>query len=454
MRYGDPMDELRICGGTVVTPGGGRRADLLIRDGRIVKVGRVPSGPAQESAHGLVVLPGAVDAHVHFSLPVAGTRSADDFRSGTLAAASGGVTTVIDFTLGAAEVSLPDAIERRLTQASDAVVDYALRAEMIGWSSERRQEMHEAQQLGVRSFKFYLSYAESGRRTPLGVMREAMSTIQQLGGVAMVHAEAQELTVPEGGPTPGARPPVAEAVAVAEVGELAADTGCRSYIAHVSSAAGLAALQAAQGRGAPVVGETCPHYLLLTEEDYRRDEGYLFSVVPPLRTTRDQDALWRGLRRNVFQAVATDHCPFTKNQKRLGWEYPATLPAGLPGVELLPSLLLSAGWAKGRLSLKQIAWCLAEGPARAFGLWPRKGAIAPGADADLLLWDPVGQRTVDEVALMSESDFSPYGGLDLVGRPVGVLSRGEWLYREGEMLGTPGRGRFVPWIEERAGVSA
>ncbi|MFO8033627.1 MAG: amidohydrolase family protein [Candidatus Bipolaricaulota bacterium] len=447
------MGDLRVYGGTVVTPRTARRADLLIRNGRIVKVGDVAGCGREQSARGLLVLPGAVDAHVHFSLPVAGTRSADDFERGTLAAAGGGVTTVVDFTLGAPDVSLAESIEQRIAQASGAAVDFALRAEMIGWTNDRREELRQAASLGVRSFKFYLSYAESGRRTPLGVLREAMQDIRALGGVAMVHAEAQELTVPEGGPTPRARPAVAEAVAVAAVGELARDTGCRAYVAHISSEAGLAGLQAAQARGAPVVGETCPQYLFLTEECYCREDGHLFSVVPPLRADRDLQALWRGLSHNAFQAVATDHCPFTRKQKSRGWSYPATLSSGLPGLELLPAILLSEGWARGPLSLRQVAWYMGEGPARAFGLWPVKGAIIPGADADLVLWDPKARRTVRAAELRSAAGFSPYEGMELAGRPVGVLSRGEWLLREGELLARPGRGRFVPWKGELSGAA-
>ncbi len=439
------MGELRIRGGTAVTPQGARRADILLRDGRIVKVGRVSGRKGELSARGLFILPGVVDAHVHMALPVGGTMSADDFRRGTLSAAVGGVTTVVDFTVGAADVSLPESIERRCVAAQSAAVDYALRAEMIGWTEDRPEELTQAAELGVRSFKFYLSYAESGRRTPLGVLREAMRGVRAVDGVAMVHAEAQELTEPEGGPTPQARPAVAEAVAVATVGELAIDTGCRSYIAHISSGAGLAALEVAQARGAPVVGETCPQYLFLTEEAYSRSDGHLFSVVPPLRGESDRRALWRGLSRNAFQAVATDHCPFTRQQKSAGWGYPATLPSGLPGVELLPALLLSEGWARGKLTLRQVAWYLGEGPARAFGLWPVKGALMAGADADLLLWDPKAHRTVRAAELKSAAGFSPYEGMELVGRPVGVLSRGEWLFCDGELLARPGHGRFVPW---------
>ena len=439
------MDGFAVVGGKVVTPRGVREAAVLVRGGRIAGVGRVPARCETVSAQGLLVLPGAIDAHVHLALPVAGTRSADDFASGTRAAAAGGVTTVLDFTVGEPGVPLPDQIERRLAQAREAVVDFALRAEMVGWTPDRGDELAAAAELGVRSFKFFLSYAASGRRTPLGILRGAMVAIRKLGGVAMVHAEAEELVDPHGGPFPRARPPLAEEVAIAEVGILARDTGCPTYIAHVSTAQGLVALQAARRAGAPLVGETCPHYLLLDEAVYARPDGHRFSVTPPLRTVADRDALWRAVARRRLQAVSTDHCPFTNAQKDAWRDEPAQLPSGLPGVETLLPLLYSEGVAQGRITLRDLAWYLGEGPARAFGLWPRKGGIRVGADADLVLVDPHGSSTIEAGKLHMATDFSPYQGFPVRGRIVGVLSRGEWLVRDGELLAQLGWGEFIPW---------
>lgn len=438
------MEELRIVGGRVVTKRGVREADLLIRDGLIARVGKVRAVGQAVLARGLVVLPGAIDAHVHLALPVAGTRSADDFQTGTLAAAAGGVTTIIDFTVGGPEVSLPEAVERRLLEAEAAAVDFSLHAEMVGWTPDRAGELREAAGLGVRSFKFYLAYGDSGRRTSLGVLRKALEGIRELGGVAMVHAEADELVDPALGPFPAGRPALAEAVAIAELGLLSSHTGCPTYIAHISSAQGLSAFLSARRWGAPLLGETCPHYLLLDDRVYARPDGHQFSVTPPLRAPADQQALWRALGQGALWAVATDHCPFTRAQKEAAGALPSQLPSGLPGVELLPTLLYSEGVEKGRITLPKLAWYLGEGPARAFGLWPRKGNIRPGADADLLLLDPAVHWTVHAADLHMATDFSPYEGLAVVGRPVGVLSRGEWLLREGELLAQPGRGTFIP----------
>jgi len=439
------MSELVIAGSRVVTPRGVRDADVLVREGKIARVGRVRRTGEVVSAQGLLVLPGAIDAHVHLALPVAGTRSADDFTSGTLAAAAGGVTTLIDFTVGAPEKSLPTAIEQRIAEAAPAAVDFSLHAEMIGWTPERKAELVQAAELGVRSFKFYMAYGDSGRRTSLSVLKEAMEAIQRLGGVAMVHAEAEELVDPGKGPTPEGRPAIAEEVAIAELGVLALRTGCTTYVAHISSAGGLAAFLSARGQGAPLLGETCPHYLLLDGRVYERPDGYQFSVTPPLRGPRDREALWWALTRRDLQAVATDHCPFTRAQKDAAGGDLARLPSGLPGVETLLPLLYSEGVRRGRIALADLAWYLAEGPARAFGLWPRKGAIRLGADADLVLLDPGARWEIHAEDLHMATDFSPYEGYPVRGRVVGVLSRGEWLVREGELLARSGRGEFIPW---------
>ncbi len=438
------MAELIIQGGTVVTPRGVGEADVLLREGKIVRVGSLRGRGPVVSARGLLVLPGAVDAHVHLELPVAGTRSADDFLSGTRAAAAGGVTTVVDFTVGKPGLPLVQAVEDRLEQARKAVVDFSLHVEMVGWTPDRGKEIGEVARLGMRSFKFYTAYASSGRRTDLRTLHRAMALIRRVGGVAMVHAESEELVDPAGGPYPWARPVVSEEVAIAEVGILARSTGCPTYIAHISSARGLEALGQARRQGAPVMGETCPHYLLLDDGVFRRPDGHLFTVTPPLRKKADQQALWRALAGRRLQAVATDHCPFTRAQKDPYRDEPAKIPSGLPGLETLLVLLYSEGVARFRIGLKELAWLVSEGPARAFGLYPRKGSLRPGADADLVLLDPKAAWTLRAEDLHMATDFSPYEGLRVHGRVVGVLSRGVWVARDGEILAQLGQGQFVP----------
>ncbi len=440
------MADLVLEGGTVVLRRGVSPAAVHVRDGRILRVTKgAGRATPRENVTGLLVLPGVVDVHVHFSLPVAGTRSADDFLSGSCAALAGGVTTFVDFTVGRADVSLPAAVEARLEEAKPSVADYSFHVEMVGWSADRVEEIRACAELGLRSFKFYLAYSQSGRRTDLGTLRAAMTAIRDIGGVAMVHAEAEELVDPRQGPFPWARPTISEEVAIWEVGAISRETRCTTYIAHISSAAGLAALRWAKRQGAPVMGETCPHYLVLDESVYARPDGHLFSVTPPVRRPADKEALWRALSQGGLQAVATDHCPFTRAQKEPYRNDPERLPSGLPGVETLLVLLHSEGVTKSWLTLGHLVTYLSEGPARAFGLWPRKGGIHPGADADLVLFDPKARWTIHAQDLHMHTDFSPYEGLEVQGRVVGVLSRGAWVYRDGEILAQPGRGQFIPW---------
>ncbi|MEW5826932.1 MAG: dihydropyrimidinase [Candidatus Bipolaricaulota bacterium] len=445
--------ELAIRGGTVVTPWAAFTSDVAIEGGRIAAVGDHQRGRREIDATGMLVLPGAIDAHTHMAAPVAGQRSSDDFLSGSRAAASGGVTTIIDFTAGSPERSIPEAIEARERDAAPCIVDYALHGEVVGWTPGRESEFGDAVELGVASFKFYTTYESSGLRTPPDIMAPAFRELAFLGAIALVHAEdegllrsmAARLNEADRGrmaTLAEARPDLAEAAAISQVGRLARDAGCRLHIVHVSSAAGLSAVRAARAAGGRLTAETCPQYLLLTRDVYDLPDGHLFAVMPPLRRAEDRRTLWSGLARRDLDFVATDHCPFTRAQK--AWRGAFDLVAyGLPGVETLLPLLFSEGVAKGRLALPDVVRLLAEGPARTYGLYPAKGSLEVGADADVVLFDPAAAWTIRASDLHMETDFSPYEGFGVTGRVVRTLSRGEEIFRDGEIVASAGRGHRV-----------
>ena len=446
--------DLAIRGGTVVTPMASEVLDIGIDGEQIAAVDRNLRGAREIDATGLLILPGVIDAHTHMALPVAGTRSSDDFESGSIAAACGGVTTIVDFTVGGPETSIPEDIEQRWAAAAASVIDYTFHAEVIGWRPGREWEFRDAIGLGVTSFKFYTAYESSGRRTPPEELQTAFGALEEWDAVALVHAEdealiesiEERLTPEEIGrmsTLAEARPDLCERAAIAQVSQIAAGTGCRTHIVHVSSALGLRAVREGRRLGARITAETCPQYLLLTRDVYDREDGRLFSASPALRTSEDQAALWNGLRHRDLDYVATDHCPFTIAQKAWHGDFRA-LPYGLPGVETLLPLIHSEGVGTGRLSLNDLARLLSEAPARILGLYPKKGVIAPGSDADLVLFDPTARWRLSADALHMNTDFSPYDGLEVVGRVTATLARGAVIVESREPKGEVGRGGFVP----------
>ena len=446
--------DLVVCGGTVVTPTGASREDVGIQGERIAAIGRGLSGTREIDATGKLVLPGAIDVHTHMAAPAGGATSVDDFLSGTRAAAAGGVTTIVDFTVASPGSRLPDDIENRIADAEDAVIDVALHAEIIGWEAGREGEIAQAMSLGVSSFKFYMAYGSLGQRSDSGALHEAFRAIAEAGGVAMVHAEddpiidamLRRLSARDKASIqtlPRSRPAICEGAAMVQAIYLAEKIGVRLHVCHISSALGVEALARGRQAGAAVTGETCPQYLMLTEEVYASDGAEQYSVMPPLRSSDDPSALWNALREGVLSCVATDHCPFRKEQKRLADSF-EDLPYGLPGVETLLPILYSEGVAARRLELCDLPRLLSEGPAQIFGLSNRKGSLDVGTDADVVVFDPDAEWTIAADSLHMNTDFSPFEGQRVRGAVSSTLSRGAVVYERGDVVGRPGHGRFVP----------
>ncbi len=450
--------DLIIHGGALVTGRDMLHTDLGIRDGRIVAWGALERESAAQrvDASGLLVLPGAVDPHVHLAMPAGDLRTADDWRSGTLAAACGGVTTVLDFVEPEAGQSLLDALAQRRAEAeAGAVIDFGLHVTLTNAAPETLAQIPDVVAAGASSFKTYTTYA--GFALDDVALLAVMEAVAAAGGLTLTHCEndaivqratayflERGLTAPRHHPR--SRPAAAEGEAIERVLALAEVAGVSAYIVHISTARGVGALARAQQRGQRAYGETCPHYLLLTDTEYERPgfEGAKFVCAPPLRTAEDHAALWDALKTGVLHTVGTDHCAFNfDGQKDLGRDDFSRIPSGLPGIEVRLALLHTFGVGWGRLSLNRWVEVCCENPARIFGLYPRKGTLAPGADADIVLFDPQKRIILSTDTLHEAVDYTPYAGLKLEGYPVAVYARGALLAQNGVFVGEGARGRYL-----------
>jgi dihydropyrimidinase len=447
------MFDLVVKNGKLVYPGGIICADIAVSGERISAIGTGLEGKQEHDARGMFVLPGIIDAHTHMLLKVGKYTSSDDFYTGTRAAAMGGVTTIIDFSLGSPERTIAEDISLRLKEAEPSVVDYSFHSEVLGWEPGQEEQFRQAIDMGVTSFKFYTSYAATGRRSESDTLYHAFRAIAETGAVAIVHAEDEHLIdsiVSTMGPDrisrmaslAEARPSICEGSAVDQVVFFAEQTGARAHIVHVSSALGAERIRLGQERGVRITGETCPQYLLLTKDVYKGEEGHLFSASPALRTEVDQEALWKALAERVISSVVTDHCPFTREQKTWKGSF-MDLPYGMPGVETLLPLVYSEGVCMDRISMPDLSFLLSEQTARIFNLYPRKGSLSIGSDADLVIFDPEAEWTICADTLHMNVDFSPYEGKRVRGKVLKTFSRGELIADSGEFAGEKGRGRFL-----------
>jgi dihydropyrimidinase len=449
------MHDLAIVNGTLVTAEATARADLGITDGQIASVSTGLTARETIDATGMLVIPGAVDEHVHLQMPVGDFTSSDDFYTGTVAAACGGTTTVIDFVEPEPDQPLLEALTARRAEADGKVaVDYGLHMTLRQPDDSTLDQIPDTIGAGSSSFKLYMAY--EGIRLNDGGLFRALTALQKVGGRVLVHAEnhyaiayltAQALAEGRTGPEnhPLTRPVLMEAEAINRLLAIAGVTGTPVVLAHLSCALGLEAVRAARARGQTVWVETCPQYLLLDEREYRRPgfEGAKFVMAPPPRTEADRAALWAGLASGEVNMVATDHCPFFyETQKTRGREDFTRIPGGAPGIETRLTLTYTHGVRTGILSLERwVEVCCTE-PARRFGL-PGKGTLAVGADADVVIFDPDREVTLAAETLNQNVDYCPYEGWQVRGYPMIVLSKGKVVVRNGDFVGTTGDGRFL-----------
>jgi len=441
-----------VRGGTVVTPTGCFAADILIEEGVIAGIGRGWSADVEVDARGCLVLPGLVDPHVHMGFRSGEFVSSDDFDTGSRAAAFGGVTTIIDFAVPEEGEPLDTALARRLGEAAGRChVDYEVHVAIPQVRNSLPEEIQRCAKRGASTFRLYMVYP--GMELSDGDLYTILHLVREKGGLVRVHAENSSIIkvrqaefVKEGATTAYhhylSRPEFVEEEAVARMLAIQRETGCPVYFNHVSTGAALRLIQRAKCEGQRVFAELCPQYLFLTAEVYRGPDGPLYLASPAFKSEADRLELWRGLKLGMVDTIGTDHCPYTREQKMKYAGDFTRVPNGVPGVETTLPLLFTE-WRRRGWPLEELVALTSHRPSRIFGLYPRKGTIQPGADADIVVFDPEHEWEIRAKSLHMNVDWNPYEGFKCTGRVKTVLLRGQVLIEEGEWKGRPGAGQRV-----------
>jgi dihydropyrimidinase len=452
-----------IKGGKVVCAAGAAVADVLVEGETIAAVGAGidAAGHTVVDAVGMLVLPGGVDVHTHLDMPFGGTVSADDYEWGTRAAAIGGTTTVIDFALQAMGRPMTEAYATwRAKAEGKACIDYGLHMAVtdLGRDDAWLDDVDAMVREGITSFKIFMAYPNVLMVDDRTIYK-LMERTKKLGALVCVHAEngtvidaivQEALAAGRTGPLNHAltRPVVAEAEAVHRVVALSELAGGASvYIVHVSCEEAMREVAAARARGLPVMGETCTQYLVLSIEDDMGKAGFedaKYVFTPPLREKKNQGPLWEAVKEDVLQVVSTDHCPFRfADQKTLGVGDFTKIPNGGPGVENRMQLIYDRGVNAGRMTVERFVEVTAEAPAKIFGMYPKKGVVAVGSDADLLIWDPEARYTITAATQNMHTDYSIFEGFEVKGNARQVYARGECIVDAGKFIGRVGRGQYL-----------
>jgi dihydropyrimidinase len=447
-----------IRNGRIITAEQDYIGDIYIEMDKITTIGVNLQTQADKviDAQGKYVIPGGVDVHTHLDMPFGGTVSSDDFETGTRAAAFGGTTCLVDFAIQSKGQKMREALDIWWKKGEKATTDYSLHMIITDLPEAHLEDMNEMVREGLTSFKLFMAYPNVLMVDDATIYRALRQTGQN-GALVCMHAENGSVidllvqkAVAEGKAAPIyhalTRPTTAEGEAVNRAIALAQMAGAPVYIVHLSTADALEKVAEARDKGVPAFAETCPQYLLLSIEDLERPnfEGAKYVFTPPLREKWHQEKLWEGLRKNTLQVVSTDHCPFCfKEQKELGRDSFAKIPNGGPGVENRLQLLFHHGVSQKRISLNRWVELLSTAPAKMFGLYPRKGAISIGSDADIVIWDPNKEHTISAKTHHMNVDYSMFEGFKVKGNVEIILSRGETIVDKEKWLGKAGRGQFL-----------
>lgn len=454
------MGSILVKNGKVVSPLDTRELDVYIEDGKIRGLGEnlLVSAERVIDAAGCYVLPGGIDVHTHLDMPFMGEVSADDFESGTAAALAGGTTSIIDYIVPAKEQSLLEALAAWREKAKMAVADYGFHMAVTWYGEQVAKEMEICvREEGIPSFKAFLAY-KGAIMVDDGELFAMLQNAKRLGALIMAHCENGEIVAmlqdklyAEGKVEPKyhalSRPSYAEGESASRLATMAKAIGAPAYFVHMSCAESTRVLVEARAEGLDIYGETCPQYLLLDDAVYEKPDflGAAYVMSPPIRPKGHGDALWGAIRAGQIEVVATDHCPFNlKGQKELGRDDFRKIPNGAAGLEERLKLMYSYGVMAGRITINQLVATCCTNPARLFGMYPQKGIIAPGSDADLVVWQPDGEGEISAKTHHHRVDTSIFEGYKTTGGPSVVIAGGKVQYEEGKLNVEPGAGKFIP----------
>jgi dihydropyrimidinase len=452
---GGVSQSMLIRGGTVVTADSERKADVLVRTGKIAEVREgIGDGEDVIDATGMLVLPGVVDPHTHLLLDTGTARTADDFETGSSSAAAGGVTTYLDFAPQLPGQTFSEALRARLELIERrSHVDYGIHLNITNLADGWERELDALVEAGVTSAKVYTTYRDTIFYADDWTWYRLMERSGEAGLLVQVHAENDAIVV---GKTQellrqgksglayhgAARPAIAEVEAVGRGLLFSQQTRSPIYFVHLSSPRSVDLITEARDQGVEAIAETCPHYLVLDDSVYAGPDAARYLMTPPLRGRASQSQLWTRLMEQQIHSLGSDHCGFSLAQREAIDDFSRVSP-GIPGVETSLILLYTFGVVEHHMQVRQLVHLLSTNPAKIFGLWPRKGAIRPGSDADLVIFDPRPTRTLSAAELHSRAGFSPYEGLTVRGKVHATIARGQVVYRDGVVVGERGFGRFL-----------